>query len=243
VPGENSLRPIFKMQDGLIVESELPKDEYYYVSNATKDHDLILFLGNEPNLNWEEYAESVVALACNYKANRLYTFCGLLDLTPYTREPKISCTCTSDEVKNEMTKYNVGFSNRNGSASFGQMLVLTCQKFGLEAVNFTVRTPYYLEYNIAVPYSPKSIKAVLVRLGHLTRLDIHFEELNKTIKDLEGKLNFVRQQNSQFNAFITELEKDYVETPYDEVIDISANEAIKFAEEFLKENRNTNNDK
>ena len=46
LPEVDGLRPIFKMQDGLIVESELPTDEFYCVLNATKDHDLILFSGN-----------------------------------------------------------------------------------------------------------------------------------------------------------------------------------------------------
>jgi proteasome assembly chaperone (PAC2) family protein len=237
IPGVDSLRPIFRMQDGLIVESHLPENQFYYATNPALEHDLILFHGTEPSLNWEEYTDTVVSLACDFKASRLYAFCGIMDRTPYTREPMISCTCTDAKVKEEMEKYNVTFSNREGPATFNQMLLYACKKKGLEGVNLTVRIPYYPEFNVVIGYSPKSMKAVLVRLKHLMHLDMNFDELNDAIKEVEGKLDFVRQQNPQFNTYIEELEKDYVEMPYQEPLDISPNDAIELAEEFLKKNK------
>jgi len=236
IPGVESIRPVFKMQEGLITEVNLPGNQFYYALNPASDHDLILFKGTEPNLSWEEYAENVVSLACDFGASGLYAFGGLLERIPYNREPRISCTCTSAKVKDDIDAYNVTFSNREGPATFNQMLVHTCQKKGLEAVGFTVRVPCYPECNVAIEYSPRSIKAVFIRLNHIMHLNMDFEELNGAIKELEGKLDFVRQQNQQFKSYIEELEKDYVEMAYQEPLDISPNEAIRFAEEFLKNN-------
>jgi proteasome assembly chaperone (PAC2) family protein len=236
IPGVESLRPVFKMEQGLITESQLPKNEFFYAKNANPEHDLIFFLGTEPNLNWEEYADAVVSLAVDFKAARLYAMCGILDSTPYTREPIISCTCTSPAIKEEMEKYNVTFSNREGPASYNQMLIYSCKKKGLEGVNFTVRVPCYPDHNVFLGYSPKSIKAILVRLKDLMQIDINMDELNTGIKELDGKLNFIRQQNQQFNTFMEELEKNYTEMPYEDALDISPSDAVKLAEEFLKNN-------
>jgi proteasome assembly chaperone (PAC2) family protein len=243
LPGVDTLRPIFKMEEGLITEAELPRDEFYYVPDASKDHDLILFSGSEPSLNWEEYAHNIVNLAAEFGASRLFTTCGLFDMTPYTREPMISCTCTSDKIKAEMEKYNVTFSNREGSASFAQMIIFTCQQKGLEGVNFTVRAPYYPDINIVLSYSPKSMKAVLVRLNHLMHFNMDFNEINEEIKELDGKLDFMKQQNPQFRTFIEELEKNFVEMSFEEPLDISPSEAIKFAEELLKEHKDPGKEK
>jgi proteasome assembly chaperone (PAC2) family protein len=237
IPGIESLRPVFKMQEGLIVESHLPKNQFYYATNTGSEHDLILFLGNEPSLNWEEYSDTVVNLACDFGATRLYAFCAILDMTPYTREPKISCTCTDAKVKEEMEKYSVMFSNREGPASFNQMLLYACKKKGLEGVNFTVRVPCYPEHNVFLGYSPKSTKAVLVRLKDIMHIDMNFDELDSAINEVEGKLNFVRQQNPQFNTFIEELENNYVEMPYEESLGISPSDAVRLAEEFLENNK------
>jgi proteasome assembly chaperone (PAC2) family protein len=237
IAGSESLRPVFKMQDGLIVESLLPVNQFYYATNPGSEHDLILFLGYEPSLNWEEYAETIVDLACDFGAARLYTFCGLLDRVPYTREPLISCTCTDIKVKQEMEKYHVTYSNREGMASFGQMLIYACKEKGVEGVNFTVRVPCYPEFNVLLGDSPRSLKAVLVRLKDMIHFDMNFDELDSMIKEMEGKLNFVRQQNPNFNTFIEELEKRYIEMPYQESLDISPSDAVRLAEEFLKKNK------
>jgi len=100
-----------------------------------------------------------------------------------------------------------------------------------------VRVPYYPEFNVAIEYGFKSIKAVLARLNGLMQLHLDFTELDNGAAELDGKLDFVRQQNAQFNTYIEELEKHYVEMPYEDQLDISPNEAVRFAEEFLKGNK------
>jgi len=236
IPGVDSLRPSFRMEEGIITEAQMPINEFYYAKDTGSGHDLILFHGDEPSLNWEEYAEAVVELALSFGAERLYATGGLLDMSPYTREPIISCTCSDEKVKAEIDTYNVTWSNREGMAAFGQMLVHECQLKGLEACNFTVRVPCYPEFNVFLAESPKSIKAVLVRLKDLMKVDLDFDELDGAIKETEGKLNFLRQQNPQLNTLIEELEKKYVEMPYQESLDLSADDAIRLAEEFLKNN-------
>ncbi len=234
VPGAEGLRPFFKMEDGLIVETTMPKDQFYYSLNPNSEHDLILFTGTEPNLHWEEYTDSIVNLAADFGAVGLYTFGGILDRSPYTRSPRVSCTCTDARTKAEMEGYNVSFSSRQGAASFNLMLLYACKKRQLSGANLTVRVPYYPEFNVAIEYGSKSVKAVLARLDHLLQLDLDFAELDQVTSELEGKLDFVRQQNAQFNAYIEELEKHYVEMPYEGQLDLSAKDAVKFAEEFLK---------
>jgi proteasome assembly chaperone (PAC2) family protein len=236
VPGLESIRPTFTMEEGLIVDTHLPKNQFFYAKDPASRHDLVFFRGTEPNLYWEEYANTVVELACDLGASRLYAFCGILDRSPYTREPLISTTCTDAKIKEEMERYNVTFSHREGPATFNQMLIHTCKGKNLEGVNFTVRIPCYPEYSVIIPYSPKSMKAVLVRLKDLMNLDMNFEEVDNDIKELEGKLDFIRQQNPEFNTYIEKLEKDYEEMTYEESLDISADDAIRLAEELLKDN-------
>jgi len=235
VPGAETIRPIFKMQDGLIIETHFPKNEFFYALNPSGEHDLIFFLGTEPSLAWEEYANSVITLANDFKATRLFAFGGILDRSPYTREPRVSCTCTSSKVKSELVKYNVTFSSREGTATFNQMLLYACNKKGLDGVALTVRAPYYPEVNVAIDYSPKSIKAVLVRLNHMMHLNMNFKELDESVRELEGKLDFVKKQNPQFIAYMEELEKNYQEMPFQEPLDMSASEGVRLAEELLRE--------
>lgn len=237
MPGVEGARPIIKMEEGLITETNFPRNQFFYARNPSSDHDLILFLGTEPSLNWDEYTDTVVGLARDFGVRRLYTLGGVLDKTPHTRQPRVSCSCTSAAVRTELQDYNVRFSNYGGPATINTMLIHACNKLGVEGVNFSVRVTYYPEFNVAIEYYPKSIKSILMRMKRLMDLSLSFDELDVTIKELDGKFDFMRQQNPQFNTYVEELEKNYTDVPYQEPLDISAEEAVRFAEEFLRDNK------
>jgi len=237
IPGAESLRPMVRMEEGVIVEHHLPKNQFFYAELPASEHDLILFLGTEPSMNWEDYANSIVDVAKEFQAERLFILGGVLDKTPHTREPKVSSSCTSTGLRDEMRQYNVTFSNREGPTTFNTTLLYFCRMRGLEGVSFSVRATYYPEFNIVIPYNPKSIRALLVRLKHLMRIDLSLDWLNDGIKDFEGKLEFMRKQSPKFNTYVEELEKEYVEMPYQEPLELSADEAVKLAEDFLRKNQ------
>lgn len=237
LPGSYGTRPMFKMKDGVIRETQFPKNEFYSAQNLSSDNDLIFFSGTEPNLYWEEYADTVASLTSEYGAKCLYTFGGLFERLPYSREPNINCTCTSDKVRQEMEKYNVIMSNREGPATINLMLLHACQKKGMDGVNLTVRAPIYPEFNTTMEYSPKSIKAVFVRLFHHIGITVDFDKLDNDINAVNENFDSIRKNNPQFNMYIEELERNYREMPY-EPFDISTADALKFAEELLQKNRN-----
>jgi proteasome assembly chaperone (PAC2) family protein len=237
IPGADSLRPMVRMEEGVIVEHHLPKNQFFYARLPNSEHDIILFLGTEPAMNWEDYATSIVDVAKEFNAERLYVLGGVLDKTPHTREPRVSSSCTGEAVREEIRKYNVTFSNREGPTTFNTTLLYYCIERGLEGVSFSVRSTYYPEFNVVIPYNPKSIRALLVRLKHLMRIDLPLEWLDDGIRDFESKLEFMRKQSPKFNTYVEELEKDYIEMPFEEPLDMSGDEAVKLAEDILKRNR------
>lgn len=242
IPGIYNARPVFTMKDGVIEDTDFPKNQFFYAGNPASDHDIILFQGTEPNLYWEEYGDTVLALAREFGVNRIYTFGAIYDRSPYNREPHITCTCTSAKVRDEMEKYSVIMSSREGMATINLNLLHAFQKGGLDGVNLTVRVPYYPEYNVGLDYSPRSVKAVLQRFNDLMKMELNFDELDKEITEIDSKLDSIRKKNTEFNTYLEELEKTYTETPYQEPFDISPDEALKFAEELLKDNRDRNKD-
>ena len=237
VPGQLSLRPQIRIEDGLLKEHRFPQNQFYYWVNPDADNDLILFLGTEPNLNWEEYAEAILSVAKEFAVVRIYLLGGVLDSTPHTKEPGVSCACTSELLKTEMQKYGMEFSNYEGPGRFGTTLLYICQRMRMPMVSITARATYYPEFNIVIPRNPKSIRAVVRRLNSLLRLNLDFSDLDREAEEFESKLSFMASHNPEFQTYIEELEKDFTEVKYEEPLDISANEAVRIAEELLKEKR------
>jgi len=235
VPGQLSLRPQIKIKDGLLKEHVMPQNEFFYWVSPHSDHDLILYLGTEPSTNWEEYAGNILDLAADFGVARIYVLGGVLDKTPHTREAGVFCACSSRELRQEMLKYTMHSSNYEGPGSFSITMLSLAQKRKIPFVSIIARATYYPEFNVVIPRNPKAIRAIVLRLNDLLRLNLDISDLDQEADELEVKLNFMASHNREFQAYIEELEKEYVEVKYEAPLDITANEAIQLAEEFLKE--------
>jgi len=104
-------------------------------------------------------------------------------------------------------------------------------------VSITARATYYPEFNIVIPHNPKTIRTIMRRLNHLLSLNLDLSDLEKQAEEFEAKLSFMASQNPKFRAYVEELEKDFTEVEYEEPLEISPDEAVRLAEEFLKEKR------
>ena len=237
VPGQLSLRPEIKIKDGLLKEHVMPRNEFYYWVNPHSDHDLIFYLGTEPSTNWEEYAGNILDLAAEYGTSRIYVPGGVLDKTPHTKEAGVFCACSSKELRQEMMKYAMQSSNYEGPGSFSITMLYLSQKRKMPFVSIIARSTYYPEFNIVIPRNPKAIRAIVLRLTSLLHLNLDISDLDQEAEELEVKLNFMASHNQEFQAYIEELEKEYVDIKYEAPLDITANEAVQLAEEFLKETR------
>ena len=51
---ELTMRPYAQIKDGLVMKLDIPQNDFFFWKSGS-DHDLILFLGVEPNLDWAEY--------------------------------------------------------------------------------------------------------------------------------------------------------------------------------------------
>lgn len=234
IPGQPSLRPQVRIEDGILKEHRLPQNQFSYCVNPNTDNDLILFLGTEPNLNWKEYVDSILSVAKEFAVARIYLLGGVLDKTPHTKEPSVSCTCSSEELKEEMRKYGVRFGSYEGPGTFGTTLLHICQNRKMPAVSIMARATYYPEFNIAIPRNPRSISAVVSRLNGILSLGMDISDLDREAAEIEAKLGTMASHDPKFQAYVEDLEKNFIEIKYQEPLDLSADEAIRLAEELLK---------
>ena len=237
VPGQLSLRPYIRIEDGLLKEHRLPQNQFYYWASPDDGNDLILFLGTEPNMNWEEYTGGILGIAKGFEATRIYLLGGVLDKTPHTKEPAVSCTCSSPELKKEMQKYGVQFTNYEGPGRYGTTLLYSCQEKGMEMVTFTARTTYYPEFNIVISHNPTAIRALVRRLDRLLKTGLDMADLDEEVGEFVSNLNSMTSQRPEFRAYIEQLEKGFTEFKYEEPLEMSPGEAVEMAEEFLKQKK------
>lgn len=199
-------RPYVKMEGGLIREYQEPANLFYYDDK----HDLILFVGKEPHVKWNEYIDSLFQIVSEYNVKEIYFIGSVAGLVPHTREPRFSSFVTDENLKVKLDGYNVKYSNYEGPASIVTHISAVSRERGTPMIGLVAEIPAYIQGR-----NPKCIEAVAKRLARLLELDIDFEDLRIVSDDLEKKLDRAVNKRTELAEHIKRLEENYDKEVFD----------------------------
>ncbi len=199
-------RPSTRIEDGL-VKSFMRADNSFY---ASTEENLILFVGQEPNINWKKYAECVFTLCSEYHIRQIYFIGSVAGLVPHTREPKIFCSVSNEKLKDQYHQLGIGFSNYQGPAGIVTYLVKMAQERNIDMTSFVATVPIYIQGR-----NPKAIYSAARRICALLKFKIEFEELEEAANVFENKLNELVEKQPELTEIIHKLEGDYDSEVFD----------------------------
>jgi proteasome assembly chaperone (PAC2) family protein len=226
LPGTHHfLRPEIKLEDGYRQELKDRKNEIFYTGNERKG--LFIFLGDEPHLNIERYAETFFDLVESLNIKRVVAVGGVYGPVPYDKERMVSCTYSLPRLKDVMNDYAVSFSNYEGGVSIGSYLADQAEKRGIEYVVWYALVPAYdlsqLSPNLQGMVVENDFKAwydLMRRLNHMFGVGLDLSELarrsDELLTALADKLDALEQRLPQLNIseHLAELAGDFVELPF-----------------------------
>lgn len=193
-------RPHAKVKDGLIRSYEVPENAFFY----DEQNNLILFLGKEPNLQWEEFAECIFSLCAEFGVKVIYFIGSVAGLVPHTREPRLFCSVSHAALKEALQHYGVNFTNYEGPASFITYLTVNANKQNLSMASFMATIPAYVQGE-----NPKCIEAVTKRLVGILGLKVELDDLRVISEEFEKKLSDIVQEQPELAGNIHKMEEDY----------------------------------
>jgi len=193
-------RPHAKISDGLIESYDIPTNTFF----CSEQSNLILFLGKEPNLCWEEYAECIFSICEEFDVKTIYFIGSVAGLVPHTREPRLFCSVSHAALRDTFQHYGVKFTNYEGPASIVTHLTARCLEHAVSMVSLVATIPAYVQGN-----NPRCIEAVTKRLAGILDLEINLDDLSAISDEFEKKLNDAVQEQPELEANIRKLEEDY----------------------------------
>ena len=205
VPGsaaEQTLRPLVKIREGLVRKLDLPRNEFFSWKSGAA-HDLVLFLGVEPNLDWPAYAQAIVDVARQFQAPRIYSLGGIFDQAPHTRQTRIMATVSHPRLKDELKTF-ARFTDYEGPSSFNTMLLSFAREQGIEAAGISARTPLYIQ-----DLNAKACYDLLKNVIPLTGLDVDLGDLRAAGDTLVEMLDRAFSQNATAREQLKKLEEQF----------------------------------
>ena len=83
-------RPNTKIQNGLRVNFQYPNNEFFY-----SEKNNLIFLGKEPNINWDEYPNRIFKIAQEFAVKNISFTGSVAALIPHTRRVRVTCYFSS----------------------------------------------------------------------------------------------------------------------------------------------------
>ncbi len=191
MPGTQSLlRPVIKLQEGYRESLERPSNEIYYAGND--DKGLVIFLGDEPHMNVDGYADAFFEIAKRMGVKRVVALGGVFGSMPYDRDREVSSVYSLQHMKQELDEYAVNFSNYEGGATIGAYLLDQAEHEQIEFMTFYGFVPYYhfgemdpnAPQGIRIEYDFKAWYDIMRRINHMFGMNIDLSELERQAGEL-----------------------------------------------------------
>lgn len=236
IPGTHHfLRPEITLVDGYRQELQHPRNEVYYVGDDQRG--LVLFLGDEPHLNAERYAEVFFDLVKTLNVRRVVGLGGVYGAVPFEKERNISCAYSLPAMKDELARYAVRFSNYQGGVSLGSYLVDHAEKVDVEYFSMYAFVPMYdlsqlskRLQTVSVEEDYKAWLDVMRRLNAMMSLDIDLSDLehksDQLMAEMNIKLDELERKTPQHRIrdHIERMTEDFVELPFNPLDDLWSKE-------------------
>ena len=193
-------RPEVKLDDGIIKEFDLPKNTFHCDPSA----GLVFFIGKEPNLRWQEFSDSIFALATDVGIRRIIFMGSFGGTVPHTREPRMFASVSDPSLRPLLKQQGFRFSDYQGPASFSTMLLAEAAGRGIEMLTLVAEIPGYLQ-----GLNPLSIEAVTRRLARILNVPIDLDSLRRASDEWEVQVTQAVEKDAELAETVKKLEERY----------------------------------
>jgi predicted ATP-grasp superfamily ATP-dependent carboligase len=226
IPGTHHfLRPEIKLEEGYRQELRTRKNEFFYSGDDRKG--LVISLGEEPHLNVELYAETFFRAVRELGVRRVAAVGGVYGAMPYDKDRQISCVYSLPEMKEELVRYAVKFSNYEGGTTIGTYLVDRAELSDVEFLVFYAFVPAYdfsqfsaHQQGIRIDNDFKAWYDLTIRLSHMFDLGIPLSDLERKsdalTSSMDDKIDELKRTMPELKVkeYMETLAKDFVEMPF-----------------------------
>lgn len=193
-------RPHVQIEDGIIQAYNLPEAVFHH----TLENNLILFQSREPNLGWREFSDCIFEMCRLCDVQRIIFIGSVAGVVPHTREPRVSCSVSNQNVKQWLSDLGVRFSSYSGPASFANCIMKGAMSRNIDMVSIVAEIPVYLQ-----GYNPTCIEMAVKYVSRLLGIHIGLDSLRSLSDEFERRVSDLVKQEPELAARVTQLEEIY----------------------------------
>lgn len=194
------LRPHVRYNNGLIETIEMHENQIF----ADEENNLVFFVGKEPNLNWQKFADCLFEVSRRLGVKQIVFVGSFGGSVPHTREPRMFGAVSHRHMLPMLKQFGLRPTEYEGPASFAAYLLSRAPSQDLEMLSISVEIPSYLEGT-----NPISIEAVARRMSTALNVPVNYDELRRASSEWEAQVTDAIDKDKKLARNIRKLEDQY----------------------------------
>lgn len=192
-----SNRPVLRFAGGEMTSLTWPRMDLVHIRPSGRD--VLVMVGNEPDLMWSAISDALVDLLEIFGVSRLVTL-GAVP-TPVRHGPSTSVFCTTSDPRLLLAGDEMLMDEIVVPASAGTVFRSAVEAVDIPAIGYWAQVPQY----VGRPYQP-AIVALLERTAKQLGVDFDLTDLESEANDQVDRLDEILERRSDAREFVEGLE-------------------------------------
>lgn len=195
-----SSRPEVEIDEGGVRRLSWPSTRFYALEMPGEPHDLIVVLGEEPNLRWKTYARTLVQTLTDADVESAVVLGAFIGEVPHTAPVPLTGVST---VPGLVEVLDLNPSHYEGPTGIVGVTLEAFREVGTPTVNVWAAVPHYLAANP----NPMAMLALLGKAGEALGIGIDTSELAKVADEFRRRVDDAMRQSGDLQSYVQRIER------------------------------------
>lgn len=196
-------RPTIKFVDGIQRTIIWPSSQFLAYQVPSLEHDILLYLGTEPQLKWKTFSKCFLEVCQKFKASEVVLLGALLADVPHSIAVPMSGTSTSIDMQERLNEMDIHTSRYEGPTGMLGVLQDIFRRAAIPTASLWAAAPHYL----AATPNIKVTAALLTYLNTFLSLGLDLSDIQTDAIRFEEQISTLVARDPEASAYVHKLEE------------------------------------
>jgi len=200
-------RPTIKYIDGIQRTIVWPSCQFLAYKAPDLSHDIILYLGAEPQLKWKTFSKCFLEVCKKFHASEIILLGALLADVPHSIAVPITGTASTVDMKERLKEMDIHNSRYEGPTGMVGVIQDGFRRAAIPAATIWAAAPHYL----AATPNIKVTSALLTYLNTFMSFGLDLSDIQLDAIRFEEQISTLVAKDPEASAYVRKLEEQISE--------------------------------
>src|SRR5256885_4073920 len=196
-------RPTIRYVDGIQRTIIWPSSQFLAYQAPDLSHDIILYLGAEPQLKWKTFSKTFLEVSKHFKVSELVLLGALLADIPHSIAVPITGTSSNADLKERLKEMDIHSSRYEGPTGMIGVLQDSFRRAAIPAASIWAAASHYL----AATPNIKVTSALLTYLNTYMSFGLDLSDIQTDAIRFEEQISTLVARDPEASAYVRKLEE------------------------------------